>query len=339
MRSGIDAALVNDCCRFVEPLKLLYLNNPKAACSTIKHSLWKAADRLTGKNTYKEDIHDRKGSPFVEDLFARNTYSRDALADARIFSVVRNPYVRILSAYLDKIGGDPEVWRPFAKRFGIRLGVGQAQLTFADFLRVIVSEPDELLNSHFRPQYLNLLFPLSKPCFVGQLENWSETVAYLHDLGVCVEDHRVHATHAAENLQRYYTEECVDLVKQKYRDDFELFGYSTEIAEHTETRPIHLSQQKDDRIKGWLADSAPPADTYDSAAAGFFLFGVEAAYTKRLAHVRKNYVLDDNWRRLHGYALYALRTENYELGGRIIERIVELRSRHKSLVENKDIFY
>src|SRR5205807_1089448 len=150
MRRVLTKKIVNQCIRYSTDLNLLYFNNNKVGCTTIKYSLWAAIDRLNQRQTFRRRIHPRDGDPFVKDIFAVKDFDAKDLAEASKFSVVRNPFVRILSGYLQKVGKDFRVWDPFRKRFGIRPEITQNELTFEDFLTVVATEPDELLNGHFR---------------------------------------------------------------------------------------------------------------------------------------------------------------------------------------------
>ena len=83
--------------------KYVYIETPKVACSTIKLTL----QRLElGDDTFNpsfDDVHDRSFSPLLslhsisefEEVLEGDDYFR--------FCFARNPYVRTLSAYLDKV--------------------------------------------------------------------------------------------------------------------------------------------------------------------------------------------------------------------------------------------
>src|SRR6185312_7011210 len=79
--------------------------NPKAACSTLKFNLWRqeyemgATELRPPRGPY---IHiSRTAIPKIS-----ITELEGALFDRPVFSIVRNPYTRILSVYLDKIAGN-----------------------------------------------------------------------------------------------------------------------------------------------------------------------------------------------------------------------------------------
>lgn len=101
---------------FCAPLGLVYMMNPKAACSTIKQSLWKRCDTINDTATYPgHPHHDRNRAPFNYAIYPADILPAHA-ADfhrAMIFTTVRNPYARMLSAYLEKIWDtdrDKDVW-------------------------------------------------------------------------------------------------------------------------------------------------------------------------------------------------------------------------------------
>ena len=87
MRQTADEGLINSSVRFVERLNLVYLNNPKVACSTIKASMWTTIDKAVGLETYKDNPHALVGAPFVPDIFACEAHE-SPIAKATWFSVV-----------------------------------------------------------------------------------------------------------------------------------------------------------------------------------------------------------------------------------------------------------
>ena len=109
----------------------IYINNYKCGCSTVRQTLW-AAEHAQGVASAPGAIHEQPDSwPWVDDP-ERWEHSEHAF----VFTLVRNPYVRVLSAYLDKIR-EPAIWGPFTARHGL----GDDQLSFMEFLRARLNIP------------------------------------------------------------------------------------------------------------------------------------------------------------------------------------------------------
>ena len=216
---------------YVPDQNLTYLNNPKVACSTIKKSIWLKDDEDRNQDTYAGDPHDKVASPFC--ITQREKYIMSGIYDlgldnfinSTFFSVVRNPFVKILSAYIDKIAEprDLEVWTPFGMRFRLS---GDAQPSFIEFLHMICSEEPTLLDWHFAPQYVNLLYGLAPLSFVGQLESMEDTSEFLSQFGIETKTHIPHATNALERIKEFYGPDETELVLNYFQRDFEIFGYS-----------------------------------------------------------------------------------------------------------------
>ena len=201
---------------------LVYLNNAKVACSTVKKSLWLSADSAS----YLPEVgpHNRLSAPFCKDLVAVATAG--TIASATFFTVVRNPFVRVLSAYLDKIVGNPRdtfVWHPFARRYRLS---DATVLSFGDFLRMIADEDPYLLDQHFAPQYVNTLSDFVSCDFVGHIEEMEGVVRFLGENGVALDSHIPHPTGAANLIDKYYGPDEINIVLDIYANDFDLFGYS-----------------------------------------------------------------------------------------------------------------
>lgn len=232
--------------------KLAYLNNAKVACSTIKKSLWLWAEPAS----YKDNPHERPG-PYA----TLPAMMADGFAGATFFTVVRNPYVRILSAYLDKVAGQPRdlaVWHPVARRFRLS---GDARPSFLEFLQMIASEDAWLVDQHFAPQYVNTLNGLVTPDYVGRMEEMQEVAAFLGERGVTIESHTPHTTKAKTSIAEYYGPEEVALAGNLYSRDFELFGYSSDPVQQAPVRPVSIPALGRDGIERFVNVHATPRQT------------------------------------------------------------------------------
>jgi len=228
---------------------LVYVNNSKVACSTIKRSMWEAADASSGKRTFQGHPHERGRSPFLKEISDFYKLGFDPLFSSEWFSVVRNPFVRVLSAYLNKIPAerrDPHVWAPLKKRFRMP----EETPPFPEFMQMLLSEslPDAL-DWHFCPQAANLLFGFAPLSFVGQLEAMEEVEAWMAARGIPLKSVRWHATNARELVDRYYGPAEVDAALKIYQSDFDEFGYSRDPGVLEPIRPVALPKPDPEPIR------------------------------------------------------------------------------------------
>ena len=341
---GIDIGkeLINDCVRYSAALNLLYLNNPKCGCTTVKHAMWLASDALLGRKTLAGNVHDRKADPFATNVFRLSPGQRSEVAEAVVFSVVRNPFTRVLSAYVDKVANDPMVWPIFLKRFGLRPAVGKKELSFADFLGLLAVAHDDLLDGHFRPQCRNLLLPLAKPVFVGCVENMATVEAFLEGRGIPFRDERMNATRAYEQLPAFYDSRTAALVRERYADDFAAFGYPTDLAEaraQPDHERLYMNRFGEDSLIIWLSTGKVPRGVVSKSRHSFAAFARTREREKKLRLVRAAFASEHNWSRLQRYANFVRRkSRNTELQDAIHDRMRFLRRRYADAVSNPEIF-
>lgn len=132
---------------------VVYCYIAKNACSTLKYHFLKNLPEVGGV------LPDEEINLKLHELIKRYSISRiplETFDDKYVFAIVRHPFHRIVSAFLDKFVRSSEVPR-YARTLMRYAGVGNdpTAWTFADFVKAIVSSPIETLNEHWMPQYLH----------------------------------------------------------------------------------------------------------------------------------------------------------------------------------------
>lgn len=183
---------------------------PKAANSTVITNLakFKLGRDILSKHAKKLFRHPSQLS--AEEVAALNTLFQ--------FTVVRNPYTRTLSAYLEKVE--------------LRFAKGRkVESSFSEFLNSLINGK-LYSNAHWAPQNSLLLLPLEEFDFIGKVETLEEDMAYIRgrilktdEASEPIKSFRPHATGANEKLKHYYDESSIEIVRNLFREDFELFGY------------------------------------------------------------------------------------------------------------------
>jgi hypothetical protein len=123
--------------------KIAYLPIPKAANSSIRAELLRLLDIDPETVAHVQAFTGFDKRPFSECVKIMDE-------DWFFFTVVRNPFSRTVSAYMDKLDHHGEPF-PALRRMGLFKGD-----SFARFLRVISLWPKVTLNNHFMPQEMLL---------------------------------------------------------------------------------------------------------------------------------------------------------------------------------------
>lgn len=206
----------------------IYVETPKVACTTIKRVLQIA--ELNGvRERLGPNVHDRALSPLLSPAHNRAAFS-EAMASPAFFRFcfVRNPYTRVLSAYLDKLLTN--AWERNLR--GPPLGFPQGYIPgFEEFLEAVRRQPAEERDIHWTTQS-RLLNPVGLGYdFIGRFETFEPDFARicrhlqieLHpaDLGFG----KIHATGANRRTTEYLNGKSTALIQSIYEDDFLTFGY------------------------------------------------------------------------------------------------------------------
>ncbi|HVT30409.1 MAG TPA: sulfotransferase family 2 domain-containing protein [Lacipirellulaceae bacterium] len=219
--------------------------NPKAACSTLKFALWNqeygmgATDLRPPKGEY---IHLRRTAIPKAGI----TEIESALFDRPVFSIVRNPYTRILSAYLDKIASDKKEKRH------LLLSMGQVEnvpIAFDKFIDFICRQNSQEMDSHYAPQASLMQLDYIPYARIGCVEDMENSIATIMTAGygaslTAVNDFRPHRTGAVSRIAQYYTPDLAAKVRNRFCADFDRFGYSYELADaHLPPRRLDYASQ------------------------------------------------------------------------------------------------
>jgi hypothetical protein len=182
---------------------------PKSANSTVARTLALACG-IPPKKDDPEANWAKEAFPRPSEL---TTAQMEAFEKGFKFTFVRDPYARVLSAYLDKV----------------KTGVKMTTIaTFAEFCRYL-AEGGLHANAHWAPQSSLLLLPIERFDFIGRVENIKEDLSrvFAH-LSLRPSEPRLAGppeTNARDLVGKEYTDECRETVRRLYRRDFEFFGY------------------------------------------------------------------------------------------------------------------
>ncbi|MBV8399999.1 MAG: sulfotransferase family 2 domain-containing protein [Acetobacteraceae bacterium] len=213
----------------------LYQPIPKNACTTIKTLLLQLEGLPVDSNHWRRHQKEYNGFPGTERLSLREQLDIfEGRTNTYKFVMVRNPYVRLASAYCNKILKRPEPYllrqiRKSAAEQGTRLS---EPVTFEQFVTVISRQNLREMNPHWRPQYHEGRFAIVKFDFTGRIEAMPRDLVHVferisapaHIIARAYERHNV----AGSSLELWETvsPETRKLFLAKFEIDFDAFQYS-----------------------------------------------------------------------------------------------------------------
>lgn len=225
---------------FNEERSFVFAYLPKVACTNWKCLLRRASGAEDWLDTALAHDPTKSGLRYVDPGLEddRNLLASSAVAK---YTMVRNPYTRILSAYLNKI--ESRKSRKIRKRDGFfdslffevdtwRTSQGIRELDFGAFLRWLQQSESSLArNEHFAPQTDLLRSDTISYDLIGRFEAIErDSSVLLRAMGMDVrfpsqEDVRFPATRAETKLQAHYGDAEREIVADLYASDFLTLGY------------------------------------------------------------------------------------------------------------------
>lgn len=226
----------------VPEYKLIYVEVSKAGCSTVKSIL---SNVCYGRD-FKDQFylcHRREYSGLISPEMIGPERFCKMLRDPEtlMFTVVRNPYLRLQSCYSDKFAGVP--WDApddhFMKQYRKNnqftqpdTYVSDNAITFDQFIKYACATATKMVNNHWNLMSANV--PKSVPSIhVAKLETLNEDIKPVADrLGIDAQMFSPRKTavnttgsHAYGSL---WTSDLVKRVQSAYREDFTRFNYPLE---------------------------------------------------------------------------------------------------------------
>lgn len=209
---------------YVCPIRcnVAYLNIGKTGCSSIRKALLDC-DMPGIDVSDNQEVHRHTNSLIKYRLRGINK-------KRFVFAFVRNPFDRVVSLYKNKFRS--------LKNFDVEgflytdylNGVFHPQMSFTDFVEVLVMIPDRLADRHFKSQFCMIYeVPGVNVSFIGKFEHLAQDFEELRksfpQLGVLP-----HLNRSPSNIdyRSYYNRRTVQLIADRYRQDIEHFGYGAE---------------------------------------------------------------------------------------------------------------
>lgn len=224
----------------------IYFEVPKVASSTTKLKLQQIEAKTAGLPPISEEmssIHNKKQSLLLSPSEIGFNKFFQMLDDVSVFkfTFVRNPYTRILSAFLSKIQGANS---PHRKKITQILDIGIcSNPTFKQFLSAVSIQSKYNMDSHWRPQTDQLFNGLITFNFVGKFEKFEQDLNQviqkilsdnsnkntLINKDIYSIKFKGRKTNSKQKIIEFYDSDCQHIVKNIYKSDFENFGYSEKL--------------------------------------------------------------------------------------------------------------
>ncbi len=208
--------------------RFVYVRIPKAANSTIARTLAKHA--YPNEQRLALDYTGRIAKKLFGNLGDLRYYSQqNVLKKFFVFSFFRNPFTRVLSAYLDKLQSEKnnKEYQWIANEMGFP---DTKSMNFSDFITYL-ENGNLYKNAHWAPQVNLCPFSFDKLHFIGKVENIEEDLSLVINKifgeksynGFIMINHNKQS--ANSRINDYYSEKLIKRVYKLYNKDISHLKY------------------------------------------------------------------------------------------------------------------
>jgi Sulfotransferase family len=227
--------------------RFVYVEVPKAACTAMKVLLrdlyasppLKLFPRFRRETDRAMFVHARENAPLPPLTALADQDQRELFEapDVLRFTIVRNPYTRLVSAWRGKVLlCEPSVEDVYATVRGAPPAMGRKHpVGFAEFVAHVEGRIDEVWDAHWRRQ-VDLTFPKGLAfTHVGKTEDLDATLRILGRQLKCREAITIpRVNECVVKPAAQYSQELARRVYALYEEDFTVFGYDMESWPHDE---------------------------------------------------------------------------------------------------------
>lgn len=162
------------------------------------------------------------------EIMKEQDYSKDRLykaidsSDLKFFTIFRDPWKRAVSSYTHQFFKTTQIKKDFIKQVPL--------CTFKEFLKMPFEEMTDFQYFHSIPQHDFITDKNGNIDYldhIGKLEEFSTTLKYFKSLGYEIKKTYLEQENRSnwKNYRDYYDDESVELVRNRYKKDIELFNY------------------------------------------------------------------------------------------------------------------
>lgn len=224
--------------------RFVYCVVPKVACSSIKVALLPLFD--LDPSEYRVSKGKDGSAIKIHELFADSSYQigrrqflkrfeKGRYDDYFKFAFVRNPWDRLVSCWRHKLSNEN---RPSGMKYPAKLAERlYGGMPFSEFVEVVAETPDSEANLHFQSQISMVRGDSGGeagssllPDFIGSFENLGgDFETAVRKIGVKEKlelGHLMRSKRDSRSYADFYDERLRDIVRERFREDVETFGYS-----------------------------------------------------------------------------------------------------------------